>query len=185
MKKLLTLSLLLLSFFCKAQERKTIAFSYGTGGGYFGTLQKSGYRSNEGTYLGIIGFNYSLETGKNFFFESGVQYIKYNYIRTFSNPSMLPANRSLNMISVPFKFRFEAGNYIFFNGGIMADVEVGKGSNLRGIGAGLGFGLQMRVAKKISIFVNPQTNIHNLISFLSSQKLAELNVAFGLAYQIK
>ena len=185
MKKLFLLVFLFISFFCKAQERKSIAISYGAGVGDFGSFYKTGYQSNKGMSLNIIGFNYSHEIAKSLFFETGILLIDYNYINTSMGFSLQPTNHNLKMISVPFKLRFEAGKYIFFNGGLMADLEVGKDSNIRGIGAGIGLGLQLRVAKKISIFANPQTNIHNLIFLVSRQKLAELNVGFGLAYQIK
>ena len=179
MKKILTLLLILFSLYAKAQKQSSIALSYGTGEGDMGVLGKSGAMSNDGKSLNIFGFNYWTEIKRNLFFETGIQLYNYSYERTYMVNNFLKENRTLNMISVPIKLRFEAGKYIFFNGGLTADIS----DEVAGVGAGIGLGLQVKLGKTISIYTNPQANIHALLPM--EQLLAESNITFGVAYKIK
>ncbi len=183
MKKILTFSIVLLSFFVQAQERSSIAVSYGFGNGVIGSLGKSGYGySHNQKSLNILGLNYWHEVSRNLFFETGMQLFRYTYVTTSVYPNVPPANNILNMISVPFKLRFEAGDYIFFNGGLTADISRSRSNRIGGIGAGIGIGLQVKLIKQVSLYVNPQANIHGILP--SRSLFAESNIAFGVSYQI-
>ncbi len=184
MKKLILLALLFITFFCKAQERSSIGVSYGFGNGTIGIFGKSGSPfSHKQKALNIFGLNYWHEVSKNLFFETGMQLVRYDYVSTSVYPKSISTNNTLNMISVPFKLRFEAGSYIFFNGGITADLSRSKPDPLNGIGAGIGIGLQVKIVKQISLYVNPQANIHGAIP--GGRFFAESNIAFGAAYRLK
>ncbi len=183
MKKLLPLVFILLPFFCQAQEKSSIAASYGFGNGELGSFLKTGSPySQKQKSLRIFGFNYWHQIGKKFYFETGMQLIRYEYVTTSSTPNFTPTNNTLNIISVPFKLRFEAGKYLFFNGGLIAGLSKSKPNAVKGLGAGIGAGLQVKVVKKISLYVNPQANIHGVLP--AGSLLAESNITFGASYQI-
>lgn len=183
MKKLLTLSIILFSFSVQAQERSSVAVSYGFGNGSIATFAKSGSPdSHKQKSLNIFGLNYWHPFNKHLLFETGLQLIRYDYVTTSFYPSPTLTNNTLNIYSVPFKIRFEAGKYIFFNGGLTADLSKGNSADINGLGAGIGMGLQAKILKQISIYVNPQANIHGAIP--EGHFFAESNIAFGLSYKI-
>ncbi len=182
MKKLMLFTFLLVSMFAKAQERSSIAVSYGIGNGQIGSFGKSGYASNKSKSLNIFGVNYWHEISRNLYFETGLQLFRHNYIYTIHGGSSPPENLTMKLFSAPFKLRFEAGDYIFFNGGLTVDLSKGKKNNIGGIGAGIGAGIQVKTYKNLSLYVNPQANIHGILS--GGLLFAESHFLFGLAYRI-
>ncbi len=182
MKKLLMLSLLLFSFFSQAQERSSVAISYGLGNGRIGSFYKGGDYSNVQKSLNIFGLNYWHKIGKNLYFETGMQLIRYDHLNISLPPNSTTTREVLNLISLPFKLRFEAGDYVFFNGGLTADFSKRNPDPLSGIGAGIGIGLQVKTFKQISLYVNPQANMHSVIT--GGRFFAETNLTFGAAYRI-
>jgi len=84
-------------------------------GGYSGSFKQKS--------LNIYGLNYWHEIGRNLYFETGMQLIQCHYLSTNVPPNSIQTNNVRNMISVPFKLRFEAGDFIFFNGGLTADLS--------------------------------------------------------------
>ena len=109
---------MLTTLFCKAQERSSLAISYGFGNGVIGSIYKGGYSGSfKQKSLNIYGLNYWHEIGGNLYFETGMQLIRCHYLSTNIPPNSIQTNNVRNMISVPFKLRFEAGGFIFFNGG--------------------------------------------------------------------
>ncbi|SFG56825.1 hypothetical protein [Pedobacter insulae] len=181
MKKLLTLSILFLSLFAKAQEEGSIALSYGFGNGKFGHLGKSEPTpTSRQRSLHLFGMSYWHEIGKNLFFETGFQRFLYSYETASFDSSQPPTNNELNFTSIPFKLRFEAGDYIFFNGGLTTDLNSAKFNTLLGIGAGIGIGLQVKTFKQISLYVNPQANLHRV----KGTAFLESNITFGASYQL-
>lgn len=182
MKKLLTLSFILTCFFAQAQKIDRIALSYGFGNGNFGSFLKGGSgNSYSQKSLNIFGLNYWNGLTKHLIFETGMHLIRYDYVTTYIKGSP-PTNNTLNIISIPLKFRLEAGEILFFNGGFSADVSKGRQNGIGGVGAGIGIGLQLKIIDDISLYVNPQANIHSVIPIRSL--FAEKNIAFGLAYRI-
>lgn len=182
MKKLLTLLFFLICSFTQAQKIDRIALSYGFGNGNFGSFLKGGSgNSYAQKSLNIFGLNYFHGLTKHLVFETGLQLIHYDYITTYikGNP---PTNNTLNIISIPLKFRLEAGEILFFNGGFSADMNKGRQNGIGGLGAGIGIGLQFKIIDDISLYVNPQANIHSAIPIRSL--FVEKNIAFGLAYRI-
>jgi hypothetical protein len=119
MKKLLTLSFISICFFAQAQKIDRIALSYGFGNGNFGSFLKGGSgNSYSQKSLNIFGLNYWHGLTKHLIFETGMQLIRYDYITTYVTGSA-PTNNTLNIISIPLKFRLEAGEILFFNGGFL------------------------------------------------------------------
>jgi hypothetical protein len=178
----LTLLFILFSIFAQAQERSNIAVSYGFGSGSIASLGKSGSPySYKQKSLNIFGLNYWHQIGKNLYFETGMQLIRFDYTMTSFLPNYFPIYGTTNIISLPLKLRFEAGNHIFFNGGLTADLS--KHSDINGIGAGIGIGSQFKLFKQISFYINPQANIHGAIT--NGQYFAESNITFGASYRIR
>lgn len=181
MKTLTIIILVFISCCCKAQQRNSVAASYGLGNGSMGMFGKSGGARIEGKSLHIFGFNYWHAIAKNLFFETGIQLLRYNHTFQLMGPNTYPENQVMNMASVPFKLRFEAGKYIFFNGGLTAALSKGD-SGVSGIGAGIGVGVQFKIAKQLSLYFNPQANLHGLIP--DGLHLGESNITFGLSYPL-
>ncbi len=184
MKKLLTLSLILFAFFAKAQKQNSISVSYGFGNGargYFGKADNG--LTHHQKSMNIYGLNYWHALNKHWLFETGLQVLRYDYLTTSFLPNSVETDNTLTIYTVPFKMRFEAGKYIFFNGGLTADLSKGDSADINGLGAGIGIGLQTKIFKQVSIYVNPQANIHGAIpnGFL----FAESNLTFGLSYRMK
>ena len=181
-KTLLTISVILISLSAQAQKQDRVALSYGFGNGNFGSFLKGGSgNSYSQKSLNIFGLNFWHGLSKHLIFETGMQLIRYDYTTTYINGTA-PTNNTLNIISVPFKFRLEAGDFIFINGGFSADFGKGKQDGIGGIGAGIGVGLQFKIIKEISFYINPQANVHSVIPLRSL--FAESNITFGLAYPL-
>lgn len=192
MRYLYFLPLILFTFFCQAQNNKQfLAISYGIGDGQIG--YKPGYvggGAHEGKSLNIFGVNYLLETARNLFLETGIQYIDHQYIARSSQPPFTQTfPGELKIINVPVKLRFEFAKIFFVNSGILADLYLKENQYDKryiGMGAGLGIGLQLHFKKKILVYANPQLNLHQLINIPKNGKIfGEKNVAFGLAYRLK
>jgi hypothetical protein len=181
MKRLITLTLLLMSCYCMAQQRNSAAVSYGLGNGSMGTFNKSGGPRIDGKSLHVFGFNYLHALGKSLFLETGIQLYRYNHTFQAMGPNTFPENRVMNMVGAPIKLRFEAGKYIFFNGGLTASLSK-RDSGVSGIGAGVGVGVQFKIAKQLSIYFNPQANLHGLIP--DGLHLGESNITFGISHPL-
>lgn len=197
MKKLLMLSIIFFSLFAQAQEkRNSIAINYGTGSGYIGPLGKvDGGGSKQGRSLNTIGISYLDETSKNLYFETGLQYLVHKYT---SWPAVAPAahetsatDHIVKLISIPIKLRYEAGKYVFFNGGFYLDIDISEKAiyssrEYNGLGTSVGFGLQYYFKNNLGFYVNPLLDFRNLLSFSTgSNKLINANLVFGIAYRIK
>ncbi len=192
MKRLLTISIILFSFFAKAQDRKkSISLNYGIGNGSLFTFTKmDGGGSYDGKSLTNIGFNYNYSLKKkNWYLETGLNYLVYKYTLTADYPPGFQRlwDYTKNLISVPVKLRYEAGKYIFFNGNLYLDIDVSKrySRELSGIGAGVGMGGQYYFNNKVGIYINPQLDLRNIASLSGSPyKLLGTSVAFGLSYRL-
>ncbi|MGF1924065.1 MAG: hypothetical protein ACQUHE_07785 [Bacteroidia bacterium] len=147
--------------------------------------------SYEGKSLTNIGFNYSYALkNKNWHLEIGINYLVYKYTAsTFLPPGPRRSwEETKNLISLPVRFRYEAGKYIFFNGNLYLDIDVSEsyGRGLSGIGSGIGLGGQYYFNNNLGVYVNPQFDVRNIASFSGSvYKFAAANVFFGLAYRLK
>jgi hypothetical protein len=192
MKYLYLLPLILISFFCQAQNnRQFIAISYGIGDGQKGYYRSApGIGAMEGKSLNIFGVNYCIETNKNLFLETGIQYVDHKYIARSSQPPFTQTfPGKFKFINIPVKLRFEFAKIFFLNGGVLGDLYLKENEyeeNYVGMGLGLGGGVQFHLKNKISVYVNPQVNFHQIITIpRDNAALTEKNVTFGLAYRIK
>jgi hypothetical protein len=192
MKKFIFILVLFITLTSHAQEkRKNVAISYGFGNGsvtYFARVDGGG--SDDGKSLNIFAVNYWEEISKNLFIESGIQYINHKYIST-SNYTTNIYKRQVNLISFPFKLRFEAGKLFFLNGGILTDVDINDSrdeKDFSGIGANLGIGLQYYFKEKFAAYINPQLNVRSIISFSGERMpkhLVNSHIALGITYRFK
>lgn len=201
MKNLTVLLLIFITFCCKAQERSSISVSYGTGNGDIGHIgfgkAEGGVSRNTDKSLNIIGINYWSETStKNLYLETGIHYLVYKYLSISNYDMHLPntiTGRTVKVISVPLKLRYEPWNFLFLNGGLYTDIDVSEKypnypPKISGIGLGLGIGLQYYFKNRLGIYVNPQIDLRNMLTFStynSGYKLLDSHLTFGLAYRIK
>lgn len=197
MKYLFTLLIISTSFLAQSQDKRTgfsTFFVTGTGEITRFFKQPLGGGTTDGNSLNSIGLNYFTETARNFFLETGIQYLKYNYTQTpafTGSHTPSPASNTLHLISIPVKVRYEFAKLFFLNGGLYTDMEVGnrqKTYTFSGIGAGIGAGVQYYFTNKIGIYANPQLGLRNLLSFSTQNQKASLldaSISFGLAYRLK
>jgi hypothetical protein len=197
MRKLLTVFFMFFAFFAQAQEkRKGISVSYGRGEGNLFRLVKvdGGSFNDHGKSLRTIGVSYSRETGlKNLYLEPGICYFTYRYKGVFTSYAnkTWEEERTVKLISIPIKLRYEIGKYVFFNGGSYIDIDLateGRGwiKEFTGIGVGIGAGLQYYLKNKIGVYLNPQIDVRNLVAFSNEtpQRIFNTNLLVGLAYRI-
>lgn len=191
MKKLFTILLITFSLFVQAQDReKRIILNYGVGSGELVTFwHMVGANPSIGKSLTNLGLNYSYTLkNKNWHLDIGLNYLQFKHTSTPGHLSPYPQvaqNYTAKIISIPIKFRYEAGKYIFFNGNLYLDREIKSTYTvgISGLGAGLGMGGQYFFNDKLGIYVNPQLDLRSIVSF-SSYKLLAKSVDFGLAYKI-
>lgn len=195
MKYTTTVLLVFLTLFCKGQDRKAISISYGMGNGQFFSKKNAaggpGYSSRS---LKSFGVGFTAEVSKNLYFETGLNYLNHAYTIVpspfFTN--LKQRNENIKIITLPIKMRFEAGKFFFLNGGMITDFTIGEVETMynkydySGLGLNLGLGLKYSFKNKIGVFINPQFNVHNLVSFTENNLgFNETNLTFGLKYQLK
>lgn len=152
------------------------------------TMGGPGYTGNGFVTYGISGI-YPLV--RNLDFESGIEYSEYKIIIEPYLPLIYhgtPTVSRSSLINIPLTVRFSFLKYLFINGGCVIDMSTsgsGRVENQSGVGIVLGTGLKYDFKKGISLFVNPYTKIHSLISSeKSGQKLLESGFRFGLLFRI-
>lgn len=198
MKKIIFILASFIMLTSQAQEkRKSIAVSYGFGSGSTGSFKKlDGGGSNESKSLHKIGLLYLNELSKNLYFETGISYIdfKYTSIGPFYGGQIprVISNHQVKLINIPLKLKYEAGKYVFFNGGVFTDIAVSRYAKYKekeysGLGTNLGMGLQYPISKKLSLYTNPQLDLRNIISFSSENHpyfIADAIVDFGIKLRL-
>jgi hypothetical protein len=201
MKYLFVLPLILLSIFCQGQEKiNSIGINYGIGGGSIGNSHSRnavGGVGNDGKSVAIIGISYWHGFNQKIQLETGVQYLKHNYTihyPFFPQNTKSPTDHALKLISVPIKVKYDIWKYIFFSGGLYVDIDISKSAryayigNFSGIGAGAGIGFQYPFSNGLGLYVNPQVDLRNVISFSRDNNQKALRAEFvtlGLNYRFK
>ena len=148
--------------------------------------------NSDGFYT--IGINYLHRLNKTFDFETGLEYSRHKII---IDPMDFPFNiapshkEQFSLINIPLTFRVNFLKHIFVNGGLNLDIDPTISSPVdsqNGIGAIIGIGLKYDSDFGISVFVNPYTKAHSLISFSADdnhQRLLETGFRFGVMYTLK
>lgn len=191
MKRFLFVPLILSCLFSFAQKKSsTFVLSYGSGNGSVAHYRKvdGSITTNKNKSLNIFGINYHESINKYFFIETGLAYINYKYTSTYHYPGTSETStlNKLELINLPIKIRLEFAKFFFLNTGLLMDLNLDQmGSYNSGIKSGLGvtagFGMQYYYKNKFGVTINPQANLHGLIT---GYGLMESNITFGLAYRI-
>jgi hypothetical protein len=202
MKKTIVLSVIIvlaLAVPASAQKSEKIN-KFGQIGITFSTLGNCDVISFDKTvggagYLGnsffSTGMTWLYKLNKTFDFETGVDYTAYKIIITSNLPPQMEAMRyseRLALIGIPLTMRVNFLKCCFINGGISLDMDTNVSNSINnqtGIGASLGCGLKYDFKSGLSVFINPYSKVHSLISFLDYQypkRMADSGFRFGITY---
>lgn len=149
-----------------------------------------GYDSDNFYTLGV---NY-LHTINNWItFETGLEYSKHSIIVV---PNYMPKveneayKNEFSLINIPITVRLNFLKYLFFNGGLIVDIDAAASSSIdsqTGIGGIIGVGTKYDFAFGASIFANPYFKAHALLPFSSNdyqQRIMETGIRIGLTYNL-
>lgn len=123
--------------------------------------------------------------------ETGVEYSNYKIlIEPNLPPHQNPNSRTeyLSLVSIPVGLRANFLKYFFVNGGVFLNVDGSLSSpidNQSGIGCMLGLAVKYDFSNGISVFVNPYSKIHSLLSLRfeqNQQRIIENGFRFGISY---
>ncbi len=152
------------------------------------TMGGPGYSGDGFITYGISGI---YQITRTLGFESGIEYSEYKIIIEPYLPLIYHGTSTVSrssLVNIPLTVRFSFLKYIFLNGGCIIDLGTsgsGRIGDKSGLGILLGTGFKYDFKKGISLFINPYTKIHSLISSdKSGQKLLEAGFRFGLLFRI-
>ena len=117
-----------------------------------------------------LGVNYYHQITRKIKLESGIVWHLYqlttssDYFR-FAQTSFAQTHYEVGVLYIPVMMRLNFSNHFFMNTGPLADVDLRTEhaiKNQTGLGAGLGFGYEMPISRKLIIQINPYFNMHSL-----------------------
>lgn len=199
---LITLSFLLMNkYFINAQESVSrirdnkigITFSSFGNNDVFRSHELVGAASYDGDYFYAVGVNYITPMNKWLEAETGIEYARH-YINIEPNlpPNMDSSPRKVNvgLMNIPLSLRANFLKCFFVIGGLILGIDGSLNSsidNQSGIGILFGVGIKYDFNSDISVFVNPYTKIHSLLSFTdfqNHQRILENGIRIGLTYNL-
>jgi hypothetical protein len=124
-------------------------------------------KTGKGFYA--FGVNYILGCNNWLEIETGLEYSVYKF-NSSSNSTGQPQEYKSDfaLINIPVTARIKFLKYFFVNGGFIFDLDASSSSHVdsqNGVGALLGIAAKYDFNSKFSIFINPCTRIHSLLSF--------------------
>ncbi len=147
-----------------------------------------------------LGMNYLYPFTKWLDFQTGVQYAHHQLTVTpnmpilpdaeLTNYYVSPRTENLNVISIPVGVQVTFLKYLFVNGGFSLDFDTGVSNAFEdqtGIGLHLGCGAHYEFKNKMSLFINPYTKSHSIVSFASPDdrhRLLEAGVKVGVMVRL-
>jgi len=152
------------------------------GPGYFG-----------GNYY-AFGLTYLYKLNKVFDVETGIEYSRYKITITSNLPPQaekITIIDHLPMINLPVSIRVNFLRFFFIDGGPQLDLDLSNSSYIdiqTGIGAHLGIGINYDFKSGVSVFANPYSEVHSILSFSADQnpqRIVESGFRFGLSYRLK
>lgn len=127
--------------------------------------------------------------------ESGIEYGSYNII---VRPMLYPGlgsysyGKQFSMITVPVSLRVNFLRYLFLSGGVLFASDFSSSMPIdsqTGLGATIGAGLQYTLKERFTLFVNPYSKAHSLVSFSGrsqyKQHLFESGFRVGITFTIR
>jgi hypothetical protein len=150
------------------------------------------YSGNGNFNLGVI---YLHPLNRFLDLESGIEYGSYKII---VRPMLYPGlgsyayGKQFSMITVPLSLRVNFLRYLFISGGLLLSSDFTTSMPIdsqTGLGATVGAGLQYTFKERFTLFVNPYSKAHSLVSFSGrsqyQQHLFESGFRVGLTLTIK
>lgn len=140
-----------------------------------------------------VGVSYIYPLRKWLEAETGVEYSNYKILiepNLAPNQEALSRTEDLSLVSIPVGLRANFLKYFFVNGGVFLNVDGSLSSpidNQSGIGCMLGLAVKYDFSNGISVFINPYSKIHSLLSFQfeqNRQRIFENGVRVGVTYNL-
>jgi hypothetical protein len=186
MKKLITSIIIILGTIITSKgQDNSYGLSVGFGNGII--LKKSldggaSYDLNTGFSIGL---QYNRKLTKKLHLMTSINWYNnsISVIPNF-NPdiSMTSKTFDVQLIYIPLLLKIDLGKYLFFNGGLIADIDATKNkyiSNQSGLGASFGIGTEFLITKNFYIQLNPYLNFHGLI-LIDKEKYPERILDSGI-----
>ncbi len=165
MKIFLLVFLWMISFHLYAQDQRKNSFGVSMGIGQPVTIQFTGSSSVSGNNF-ELGFNYYRQLAKKVKFESGIVWHRLQLTTHSSEPPFGHSHYDVGLVYVPLFMRLNFSKHFFFHGGFLADVDLRTAQSIRnqtGLGAGMGFGFEIPISKKLIIQMIPYLNLHSFL----------------------
>jgi hypothetical protein len=144
-----------------------------------------GYR---GDGFKTFGISCLRQLNRTFDLETGIEFTDLKIVVEPNLPLIYGGTSSrakLSLINIPATLRLNFLKCFFLNGGVFLGIDMSNSSPIdrqNGIGANLGLGLKYSF-KSLSVYVNPYSKIHSLLSFSPAknhQRLIESGFKFGV-----
>ena len=197
MKRPVSLILMLYLSVCTilAQNKQQISISYGViNNSIFWTdeiIGAGGFDNGSSQRIGVL-WNKSII--KNLWISTGFKY--FEVTNQFSNASLGPEydihkSQTLGMIQLPVGMKLDILKYFFIRPAVSLNCQVMTGTNhishdLSGIGAELALGAQIVIKDKLSLAIDTEPGITNLISLANEnykQRMALDTYSFSVGYR--
>ncbi|MGV4439614.1 hypothetical protein ACQ1PL_08970 [Ornithobacterium rhinotracheale] len=179
---------LIISGLSQAQQKNQIRFSYN----FFVEDQPIFLNTEDGGDGYHIGspiafdLHYLRELEKNFFIETGIDYLGKRIITSHTNiPRQIPKiddiKEDFHLLSIPVYARYHFGKYFFASGGALLEAQLNRTTapNQSGLGLGATAGAQYSYSNFI-FSVNPSAKLHGL---LSGKSLFAFTIQAGVGYK--
>ena len=196
--KIFTLGILItLSCSLSAQDKQSIKRSIGVTFSTFGDNSVYNLKSLDGgaSYSGkriyTLGVSYIHPIRSWIDIESGIEYSNHTVtVKPISMPGENPLiyDTDISLINIPITARLNFLKYLFFNGGMILDLEMGNSSPINsqtGMGVIFGIGAKYNMNNGIGAFINGYYKIHSLVSFSSDynyHRLIDGGLRVGITY---
>jgi hypothetical protein len=159
----------------------------------FRVNELAGAASYEGEHFYTFGITYMYGLTRWLEVETAFEFSKYNILIRPNLPpgtANSPWKGKVSLVNIPVTLKVNFLRYCFVNGGLFADIDVSDDSpvdNQSGLGTVFGMGLKYDFDFGVSVFANPYTKVHSLISLAdrdSHQRIWENGLRLGATYNL-
>ncbi len=157
------------------------------------SLELVGGPGYKGDGFKTFGISYLYQLNRMVDFETGIEFSDHKIVVEPNLPLVYGGTSSrakLSLLNIPATLRFNFLKYFYINGGVFLGIDASNSSPIEsqnGIGGNLGLGLKYKFSNGVSVFVNPYSKFHSMISFSSPeghQRVLESGFRFGILVKL-
>jgi len=157
-----------MAFLAEAQ-RNSFGLMIGTGKGFVAQQALEGAAELNLNQSFSIGIEYNRIISDKYAFETGLVWYK-NQVSVapafYPGIDMTPVNYEIQLLYIPTFLKVNFSKRFFMHGGFLVDIDISDSSYISsqsGLGAGLGVGTEVSIAKSLIMSINPYVNLHGII----------------------